>query len=289
MDPEVPSVVLGDSHRLRQVLLNLISNSVKFTEKGSISVAVGIDSVNDDIAELAFTVADTGVGISKDAQEKLFSPYTQGSVEVARKYGGTGLGLAICRRLVELMGGDIGVESMVGAGTTFRFTVPLTIHQPSDAWEPESRTAVAPTVGEQAPSSRSLRILQVEDNATNRTVVEKIVTRAGHDVVSVENGLEALAAVEEGGYDIIIMDRHMPQMDGNEATVRIRKLDGIERSLPIIGLTAGATKAEIDFCLEAGMNVVLTKPLNSNELLAVLARLTSEKTARQRLNLCHQY
>jgi len=277
--PDLPEVVVGDPHRLRQVLLNLISNAIKFTAEGSVSVAVDVESVNGDTATLAFAVADSGAGIAPEVQAKLFAAYAQGAVEVARKYGGTGLGLTICRRLVGLMGGEIGVESTLGAGSTFRFTVALNIDPIISAADLRGRTSDGSAARGTAVASRALVVLQVEDNATNRLVVERILARAGHQVVSVENGLQALAAIGESRFDIILMDRHMPEMDGNEATRRIRQLAGHESNIPIVGVTAGATKAEMESCLEAGMNVILSKPLDGDAFLAVLARLTDTTTA----------
>jgi len=228
---------------------------------------------------LILSVTDTGSGIAPEVQQKLFSDYTQGAVEVARKYGGTGLGLAICRRLAGLMGGEIGVESELGAGSTFYLKIPLAIALPEDAAKLVRQADIVHGTGKKSGLSRNLRILQVEDNETNRNVAEKILTRVGHSVVSVENGLQALETLEGSGegsaFDIILMDRHMPLMDGIEATKRLRKLPGYIAAIPIIGVTAGATKSELESCLVAGMNIVLTKPLDGNELLAVVARLAS--------------
>jgi len=280
IDPMIPPVLIGDPHRLRQVLLNLISNAIKFTASGSVSVQADVESVTDDTAVLAFAVVDTGQGISDAAQKKLFTEYTQGSVEVARKYGGTGLGLAICRRLVCMMGGDITIKSIVGAGATFCFTAVFAIDTATDVTElRKSLQSKAQPRDEMDGTVKPLRILQVEDNATNRDVAEKILSRAGHHVASVENGVEALSTLETESFDIILMDRHMPEMDGLEATRHIRAMDKPLASMPIVGLTAGAIKMEIELCLEAGMNEVLTKPVNSDELLATLARLASAKAS----------
>jgi len=279
VDVGLPAVVTGDPHRLRQVLLNLISNAIKFTTHGKVLVTAQVESGDGDNVVLAFAVADSGVGISPEVQAKLFRDYTQGAVDVARKYGGTGLGLAICRRLVDLMGGEIGVDSTPGVGTTFRFTVSLAIDRDTDVAELRRHRASPIPAGDRVTAVRPLRVLQVEDNAANRNVVEKTLARAGHRVFSVGDGAEALTALAAagavGGFDIVLMDRHMPEMDGNEATRRIRQLTGPERAVPIIGITAGATKAEMKSCLEAGMNAVLSKPLDGIELLAEMVRLTS--------------
>jgi len=275
----LPDVMLGDPHRLRQILLNLISNAIKFTSNGAVSVSVKSEAQTTRTVSLILSVTDMGSGIAPEVQQKLFSDYTQGAVEVARKYGGTGLGLAICRRLAGLMGGEIGVESELGAGSTFYLKIPLAIALPEDAAKLVRQADIVHGTGKKSGLSRNLRILQVEDNETNRNVAEKILTRVGHSVVSVENGLQALETLEGSGegsaFDIILMDRHMPLMDGIEATKRLRKLPGYIAAIPIIGVTAGATKSELESCLVAGMNIVLTKPLDGNELLAVVARLAS--------------
>ncbi|MCH7864138.1 MAG: response regulator, partial [Proteobacteria bacterium] len=274
VDPAVPPVLIGDSHRLRQVLLNLISNAIKFTEKGSVDVRVTRAMESGDGVILTFAVSDTGMGISAEAQEKLFGEYTQASMEVTRKYGGTGLGLSICRRLIGLMGGEISIDSAPGEGSTFSFTASFAAASEADAAklleQADDHEAVPAFAG--APA-RSLKILQVEDNATNRDVAEKILTRAGHRVVNVENGIEALAIIETGGFDVVLMDRDMPEMDGIEATRRIRALDGPLASIPIVGITASAIKRQVDECLDAGMNVCLTKPVGIRELRATVERL----------------
>ncbi len=280
IDPSLPPVLVGDPNRLLQVLLNLISNAIKFTQSGSVSVAAGVESAKDDTAVLIFSVTDTGQGITTEAKRKLFSEYTQGSVEVARKYGGTGLGLAICRRLVGMMEGEISLESTLGEGSTFRFTATFEIDRKTDVTElQKSMQSEAPDREAMAGASQTLRVLQVEDNEINRDVAEKILARAGHHVVSVENGVEALSILETETFDIILMDRHMPKMDGLEATRQIRAMDEPLALIPIVGLTASAIKVELESCLEAGMNEVLTKPVNRNELLATLDRLANAETS----------
>ena len=222
--PDLPAVLVGDPHRLYQVLLDLISNAIKFTGAGSVAVEARLEVLSGDAARLMFAVRDTGTGISPQAQRKLFTAYTQGSIEVARKYGGTGLGLAICRRLVGMMGGEIALESSVGKGSTFSFTATFAIDRTTDPASIE-KSAEA-TTGDSArarAASRPLRVLQVEDNATNRRVGEIILTRAGHTVASVNNGVEALEVLARETFDILLMDRHMPEMDGLEATRRFER------------------------------------------------------------------
>ena len=273
IDPALPAVLIGDPHRLRQVLLNLLSNAVKFTDQGSVSVEVEPSMNTGGDVILTFAVADTGQGISPEAKEKLFADYTQASVEIARKSGGTGLGLSICRSLVGLMGGEIAIESVIDEGSTVSFTAEFAIGDAADADQLRHRPE-APPEAEKAPS-RPLRVLQVEDNRTNRDVAEKILVRAGHDVISVENGAEALDVIETGGFDIVLMDRDMPVMDGIEATRRIRSLDGPLAAIPIVGITASAIREQLDECLEAGMNTVLTKPVDARHLRGTLTRLAA--------------
>jgi len=276
VDPDIPPVLIGDPHRLRQILLNLISNAIKFTSKGSVAVDAALVARESDTAVVRFTVADTGQGIKAAAQKKLFSPYSQGAVEVARKYGGTGLGLTICRRLAELMDSEIVLESKYRKGSTFRFDVPFAIDRVTDAVTLRESQA-SPHIGrwsEDIPD-RPLKVLQVEDNATNRDVVEKILSRVGHTVFSVANGADALDAVNEQEFDIVIMDRHMPTMNGIEATRRIRAMDAPVNVIPIIGVTAAAGEDDVNACLQAGMDLVLTKPLRTKDLRTTVARLAA--------------
>ncbi len=276
VDAAIPPVVIGDPLRLRQILLNLISNAIKFTSKGSVAVDAALVSRDGDKAVVRFAVADTGQGIRPATQKKLFAPYTQGTVEVARKYGGTGLGLTICRRLAELMGSEIVLESTYGKGSTFRADIPLAIDRTTDAvtLRESQATRHLDRWGDQAPG-RSLTVLQVEDNAINREVAERILSRVGHEVVSVANGVEALRAIQERRFDIVLMDRHMPEMNGVEATRKIRAMDPPVNAIPIIGVTAAAGEADVAACLQAGMDTVLIKPLRTKGLRAAVARLAA--------------
>ncbi len=275
IDPKVPPVVKGDPHRLRQVLINLVSNAVKFTSQGAITVSVRRISDDEDVAALRFAVADTGRGIRPETQAKLFQPFNQGTVEIARKYGGTGLGLAICRQLVQAMGGEIELSSKVGEGSTFAFTVDLPVDADTDPAALRNATA-SPKAAPHADADKKvkLRILQVEDNDTNRDVAERMLKRVGHEVVSVVNGRDALDILRTERFDVVLMDRHMPVMDGTEATRRIRALEEPLRSIPIVGITAGAMEDEIKACIDSGMNAVLTKPVAGEELRGTLIRMT---------------
>ncbi len=273
IDARTPGVVIGDSNRLRQIILNLISNAIKFTDKGSVTVEAGVESLRGDAVVLSFTITDTGKGIAPETLEKLFSAYAQGSAAVTRKYGGTGLGLAICRRLAALMDGEITVKSAIGEGSAFQFKANFKIDTVTDAASlRKKQTGRALSPGNKQ-AARPLRVLQVEDNETNRTVIERVLSRVGHSVSSVENGEEALGAIKSGNFDVILMDRHMPVMDGLEATRRIRCMDGPIASIPIIGITASASQDELDACIKAGMNDCLTKPVEAVRLRALLEKL----------------
>ena len=273
IDPNLPSVMIGDAHRLRQIVLNLLSNAVKFTETGSVTLDANLVSRNTDTAVLTFTVADTGKGISSGEIEKLFIAYDQGSVDVARKYGGTGLGLSICRRLATNMGGDITVTSTVGEGSAFTFKARFPIDTVTDPAVLRREMTPPRPIDADKRTIRPLSVLQAEDNATNRAVIELALTRVGHVVTSVENGADAVEALKSGEFDVVLMDRHMPVMDGLTATRHIRGLDGPKASIAIIGVTAGASQSEIDACLSSGMDNCFVKPLDAEKLRAALDNL----------------
>lgn len=277
IDPAVPAFVAGDPHRIRQVVLNFISNAIKFTSEGGVTVELNCLQKNTDTATIEFAVADTGNGIKPEHQKKLFAPYSQGAVDIARKYGGTGLGLAICRRLVELMGGEIVLESSVGEGSKFSFQLTMPLADEPDA-SPGSLEEMARISAGALKPLKPIRVLQVEDNDTNRIVFERLVRSMGHHVDSVVNGSEALDILQHLSYDLIVMDRHMPVMDGLEATRRIRKLEGPIGKVPIMGLTAGALDVELASCLDAGMNEVLTKPIDERRMLAAFSKLVDAVT-----------
>ncbi len=279
-DPLMPDVISGDPHRLRQVLTNLVSNAVKFTTTGAINIRLSVRSTTDNIIQVEFVVADTGQGMTDEAQQKLFAPYTQGAIEIARLYGGTGLGLYICRQLVQLMNGEITVKSELGKGSSFSFTIPLQLDRETSLEDLHNKAQEGGFAENRQPS-RFLRVLQIEDNETNRDVVERILKQHGHDIISVVNGREAIELIENEQYhfDAIITDRHMPVMDGIEATRIIRKMASPYDSIPIIGITASVISDELKQCLDAGMNQVLAKPISVPRLLNVLAELTSQPIA----------
>jgi CheY-like chemotaxis protein len=261
----VPICVTGDPLRLRQVLLNLVGNGVKFTQEGSVSVSVAAVPGHGDANRLRFTISDTGIGIEAGAVAAgLFHDFNQLNRTISRRFGGTGLGLAICKRLVALMGGDIDVISQVGVGSSFWFEMAL----------PPATGAVHSPIGDlPAPTSGPLRILLAEDNLVNQKVANAILSRRGHAVTTVSDGAAAVAAVTEGGFDVVLMDVHMPVLDGLEATRRIRRLAVPQSGIPIVALTANAFEEDHQRCLEAGMNDFVSKPINPLLLVAVLGRL----------------
>jgi CheY-like chemotaxis protein/HPt (histidine-containing phosphotransfer) domain-containing protein len=216
-------------------------------------------------------VQDTGVGISAQAQQGLFSPFVQADSSVTRKYGGTGLGLAICKRLVNQMNGQITCESQPGVGSLFWFTVQLPLTKPPEA-EPGSAAAGRPRAGSRPSDTRPASILVVEDNEVNQEVAVSLLASRGHHVQVAQNGLEALDAIERHEFDIVLMDCHMPVMDGYEATRQIRRRPGASGRVPIVAMTANALPQERDRCLTAGMNDYLAKPFRAKDLEAILGR-----------------
>ncbi|HEY8550192.1 MAG TPA: response regulator [Vicinamibacterales bacterium] len=266
IEPNVPEALRGDPHRIRQILLNLVGNALKFTAAGSVSVRVSAQPEGRDTVLMRVEVADTGTGIPPAVQARLFQSYEQAERSTARRFGGTGLGLAICRQLTGLMGGEIGVVSEEGKGSTFWFTARLGI----------GRRGVLPIQEPQIvdadvkPSGVPLRVLLAEDNAVNQRVATAMLHKLGHSVTVAENGRAALEALCREAFDVVLMDCQMPEMDGLEATGRIRALPGPRASVPVIALTAHASTEDRERCLNAGMDDYLTKPLRIAELRRVL-------------------
>jgi TMAO reductase system sensor TorS len=265
--PEVPVALRGDVGRLRQVLLNLVGNAVKFTERGEVGLeVVGNGPVNERVP-LRIVVRDTGIGIPVDAQARLFQEFTQVDVSSTRRHGGTGLGLAICRRIVRAMGGEIGVDSRPGAGATF--TVQLAFDH--------ARSPLPAEADGDAPAVTPLRILLAEDNPVNREVALGLLQRHGHAVTVVTDGREAVEAASAGRFDVILMDVHMPGMDGIEASRVLRASSSPAARAPIVALSASVLKDEVAVCFEAGMDEFLAKPIDPAELARVLARLAASR------------
>ena len=272
--PDVPAIVIGDSHRLRQVLLNLVGNAIKFTATGSVRVQVR--RIRDESTDgapavrLGFSVLDTGIGIAPGAIGRLFNEFTQVDSSISRRFGGSGLGLAISRRLIEQMGGSIGVESTEGVGSTFRFDIhlPLPVAPETVVAPPRASAALEPPPD---IAEVRLRVLVAEDNPTNRLVVCRMLERLGHTVTAVENGVRAVDAAATGDFDLVLMDVMMPEMDGIAATRSIRALPGKPGEITIIGLTANMLPADRDRCLQAGMNRFETKPITIARLQTAIA------------------
>ncbi|WP_136683646.1 PAS domain-containing hybrid sensor histidine kinase/response regulator [Falsirhodobacter xinxiangensis] len=258
IDDDVADWLEGDSGRLRQVLLNLVSNAVKFTQQGRVDLEA---SSKGEPGRIRFAVRDTGPGIPPDRHDQVFGRFNQLDASYTRRFGGTGLGLAICKNLVELMGGEIGFESTPGKGTVFYAEIAFPLADP-----------VEEAGGVQAPAAQQLRILVAEDNSINQMVARMLLDRLGHRAQIVGDGLAAIEAAGQGVHDAVLMDVSMPGLDGMEATRRIRALPGPAGQVPIIGLTAHVGVQEKADCIAAGMNEVLGKPIQKTELQAALLR-----------------
>jgi PAS domain S-box-containing protein len=269
MSPEIPALLRGDAHRLRQVLTNLSSNAIKFTERGGVTLQGALESRSEGAVTVRFTVSDTGIGIGPDQVGRLFRPFTQADASTTRKYGGTGLGLAICKQLVEMMGGTIGVDSREGHGSSFWFTAVLQLALASAGEKPgQAADAGFGAHRGTSPRERTARILVAEDNAVNREVALAFLGKLGYRSSAVSNGADAFEAVKSGDYDLVLMDCEMPVMDGFDATRRIR--ESIQTGIPIIALTANAMQADRDRCLREGMTDYLSKPVDLEKLANVL-------------------
>ena len=269
---------IGDPARLRQVLMNLMSNAIKFTRKGAVSIRASLVEESERSARVRVEVVDTGIGIPRATQAKLFQPFTQVDASTTREHGGTGLGLAICRELIERMGGAIGLSSTPDVGSTFWFEVTFekARERAAQASPDSERVQGLPATPLRA---RETRLLLVEDSAINAEVAGEILRSAGYQVDVAADGAEAVTAARERAYDLVLMDCQLPEVDGYEATRRIRaieregKLPGARtRPLPIIALTAGVTREELDRCFAADMNDHVSKPVDARKLLAMVAR-----------------
>jgi signal transduction histidine kinase/FixJ family two-component response regulator len=269
----VPTELRGDSGRLRQVLVNLVGNAIKFTDHGEVHVHVenAVGGLPRATPLLRFSVRDTGIGIAPEARDRLFQPFVQIEPSMTRKYGGTGLGLAICKRLTELMGGKIGVDSEPGMGSSFWLIVPFERQAPRTigAAVTAGATETAPAADDARVSSR---ILIVEDNVVNQKLATRLLSKLGYRADVVANGLEAVEATRQIAYALVLMDCQMPEMDGLQATAEIRKLEGTGRHTPIIAFTAKVMPGDREACLAAGMDDYLAKPVVLSELDAVLKR-----------------
>ncbi len=273
---EVPLFLKGDDQRLRQILLNLVGNALKFTHAGEVRIAITVETRDSSVVSLHFIVADTGIGIPPEKQKVIFAPFEQADGSATRKYGGTGLGLAISTKLVELMNGDCWVESpwrdaktgAVVAGSAFHFTACFL-----------SGKAPVQVPGEVAlPAPSGLRILLAEDNAVDERLAVRILEKRGHTVLVAHDGREALAISQRERLDVVLMDVQMPEMDGFQATAAIRaceKTTGVH--LPIVALTAHALKGDSERCIASGMDAHLSKPIRAQDLDRVRAEVSEPR------------
>jgi signal transduction histidine kinase/ActR/RegA family two-component response regulator len=285
----VPKMLVGDVTRVRQILSNLVSNAVKFTEHGTVTVEVSCGELTPirggtsspielkpGMLPVKFAVRDSGIGIPPEKIRLLFQPFSQADPSTSRKFGGTGLGLAICKRLAQLMGGDAWVESEVGVGSSFGFSIlaepatPITVRT--------AEPAIASTTT-QSGGGQSLRVLLVEDNQVNQKVALAMLKRNGFEADIANDGVEGVAKVKAGSYDVVFMDWHMPEMNGLEATLVIRSEVPADRQPWIIGLTANAMIGDREKCIQAGMDDYVTKPLRKDDLLAAFARVRARNAA----------
>ncbi len=264
---DVPPLVCGDPTRLKQILINLANNSIKFTEDGFVKITIELQTSQEDKIMLLFKVTDSGIGISEDGKVRLFKEFSQSEKSTSRKFGGTGLGLAISKKLTELMKGEIGVDSTLGKGSEFWFTAEFSKVKPDgEKKEVKLKTIKLP--------SKSLNILLVDDNVINRKVALFNLQKLGHRVESAENGAEAVLKFNTGNFDAILMDIMMPIMDGYEATREIRKIEQENQLDPIriIAMTANAEKGEMDKCIDLGMDDYISKPFRPESLEEKLQR-----------------
>jgi PAS domain S-box-containing protein len=273
---DVPRVSMGDPQRIRQCLLNLMGNAIKFTPVGQVDVSVTTTGARDDRTLLRFEVRDTGIGIEPESVKSLFQPFVQADSSTTRHFGGTGLGLSIVRGLVEMMGGQVGAHSQPGKGSTFWFVLPM-----MDVSAATARVDKPGIAAHWAAKRFRGKVLLVEDNAVNQKVAQRFLERLGCEVELAENGEQCLRAWERGRFDVVFMDIQMPVMDGYTATRLIRERECVERRTPIVALTANAMTGQLERCLSAGMDGLLTKPIAIERLREVLERYALADTASE--------
>ena len=269
IDDDVPNVLIGDSLRIGQIISNLVSNAVKFTKKGSITVELSLQKIINNTAILDFSVTDTGIGIAGNKQKLIFDKFTQANSETTREFGGTGLGLVITKKLLQLHGSEINLCSEVGKGAKFYFTIELGIGHEIYKKSNDSNAEF-----ENEDVLKGVRVLLVEDYPMNIKVATKFLERWKVDIDVAENGKIALEKYQIGKYDLILMDIQMPIMDGYEATTEIRKID---YNIPIIALSASATLDNQDRAFTVGMNDYVTKPFNPKELFQKLVKFSGQE------------
>ncbi len=269
----VPQFIVSDSLRINQILINLANNAIKFTEKGGVTISVKSAGKNNGKHILKFEVIDTGIGIPPEKQENIFKEFTQADVSTTRKYGGTGLGLAISKKLAKMLGGEIGVESEQGKGSDFWFTIEAAESKPLE-------TTTKKTGKETSYDFTGIKVLLAEDNSINQKVGKMVLKKLGIETDIADNGKKALEMQFQNGYDVILMDVHMPEMDGLEATREIRKHyqnGNGEKEPVIVAVTANAFKEDRERCLAAGMDFYLSKPFKSDDLKELFGKIVTNK------------
>ena len=283
--PGVPRALRGDPRYLRQALVNLAGNAVKFTERGSVALHVSALSESASGVRLKFSIRDTGIGIAAEAQQRIFESFTQADQSTARRFGGTGLGTTIAKQLVELMGGAIGMESAPGLGSTFWFEIELERQPAAGAAAPAAPGEGVVRLQDYArrdARGRSLRVLIADDNAVNREVLGRIVERAGHRATRVEDGEKAVDAIERERFDVVVLDRNMPGLSGVETLRALRHLTAGADRLPVMLLSADATPEARRECLDAGADAFVAKPVEALPLLEQIQALAAREPARPR-------
>jgi CheY-like chemotaxis protein len=274
IEPDAPTKLRADGGRIRQVLINLIGNAIKFTARGQVDLAISVDRQTEQTAFLRFQITDTGIGINAEAQARLFKAFTQADGSTTRRFGGTGLGLAICKELVEKMRGEIGVESSGGNGSTFWFTVELpkqshgSVAGVSPGTKVRNVSESKARLRSQTESIRPKRVLIAEDNVINQYLATAQLKKLGYASDSVTNGVAVLEAFGRTPYDILLMDCQIPELDGYETTKQLRSLGGHQPV--IIAMTANAMQGDRELCLAAGMDVYLSKPMRIADLKSAL-------------------
>ncbi len=274
LSPQIPTQLIGDGHRLRQILINLINNAIKFTHQGEVTVKVDVIASTDKLTEIQFSVTDTGIGISDEQMSRLFQPFSQADVSTTRKYGGTGLGLVICKQLIDNMNGEINVVSSLNKGSTFIFKLPFKISSITEK-------KITPThdkeiINTESPVKKDVEILLVEDNEINQLIATRYLQQQGYKTLIAVHGIEALEKLNQQNVDLILMDLQMPEMDGYEATKKIRQQPKWA-DIPIIAMTADAMNDVNEKCLAAGMNDYISKPINVKQLNETLRRWLSRR------------
>ena len=273
IDDSLPPALMGDPTRMRQIIVNLVSNALKFTDQGEVTIGVDAIRLSGNSVDLKISVSDTGIGISQDAQKTLFNAFTQADGSTTRKYGGTGLGLAIVSQLVEMMDGELGVESVEEKGSTFWFTATFQCADEvaSTSVDADDNENVTPL---------NARILLVEDNPINQMVAQKMLEKLGLKPAQANNGVEALTMLDKEAYDLVLMDCQMPEMDGFDATREIRKLSikSINKqAIPIVAMTANVMSGDRERCIEVGMDDYIGKPVQRDQLESVLRKWVGKK------------